>query len=92
MVINLGDSDDVRGAFSEGENYKVWVNKRTFSMVHKLKKSVVDSLEFTHPVLYNWITNADIQEYWTRYNYMETLISKYNNFAKEVGLNIFKKR
>ena len=92
MVINLGDSDDVTGVFSEGENYKVWVNKRTFSMIHKLKKSDVDILEHTHPVLYNWIVNTDIQEYWTRYIHMETLISKYNKFAKEVGLNIFKRR
>lgn len=76
------EEKSVADLFFESLSNKGW-NLHFFHQQHKWLKD--GELEFLYPVLYNWICNHHGWDF-------DDTITKYNDFARSVGLNVFKRR
>ena len=76
------EEKSIADLFFESLSDKGW-NLHFFHQQHKWLKD--GELEYLYPVLYNWICNH-------RGWYFDDTITKYNDFARSVGLNVFKRR
>ena len=76
------EEKDIADTFFESLSKKGW-NLHFFRQQHKWLKD--GELEYLYPVLYNWICNHDG---WC----FDDIITKYNDFARIVGLKVFKRR